>query len=400
MLKISTLGNFCITENDKRLTDENLRSVMVVKLLVYIVLYRDKALSNEDIARAIWQDEEVENPVGALKNLMYRLRKSLNEYLGEADYIITKKGAYAWNPEIQVQIDTECFETMIADAKKEPVAEKAIQMYEEALKLYQGEFVSKITDLHWASTRNTYYHSLYLSAVKALAELYAQKKHYEELERLCNEALQYEGADEQLFCYQIEARMRSGKTALALETYEKARAIIEKELGLRKTVVLTKVYEELLALGKGQSADDIIDIRADIAEEEVEGVFMCGYPIFKEICNLEARRNTRSGEESHMVLFTIETKARESREVMSFRVKQGMIALEEIIRRSLRIGDVASKYSDSQFVVLLANCSELLSRSVADRIVNKFYALGTKFDAMKLMVKVSAITTEKSFVEE
>ncbi len=399
MLTISTLGNLYITDGDKQLTEENLRSVMVLKLLVYLLIYRDKVLSSEDIAHAIWQGEEIENPVGALKNLMYRLRKSLNEYLGENDYIITKKGAYSWNQDIPATMDTECFEMMVSEAKKEHVAERAIEIYERALAIYQGEFVPTISDLHWASTRSTYYHSLYLSAVKALAELYVHKNAYEELEKLCNEALQHESADEQLFCYQIEARMRSGKTALALETYEKAREIIEKELGLRKTVVLTKVYEELLALGKGESTDDILEIREDIAEEEVEGVFMCGYPVFKEICNLEARRNARSGEESQMVLFTLETKTKDSQEVMNFRIKQGMIALEKIIRQSLRIGDVASKYSDSQFVILLTNCTEPLSKNVANRIVDKFYKLGSKFDAMNLIVKISAITTERPIME-
>jgi len=93
-------------------------------------------------------------------------------------------------------------------------------------------------------------------------------------------------------------RIKEIEDSLKETADEKAREIIEKELGLRKTVVLTKVYEELLAMGKKQAADDIRDIHADIVEEEPEGVFMCGYPVFKEICNLEARRNTRSGEEA------------------------------------------------------------------------------------------------------
>ena len=394
MLTIKTLGGFCITNDDKRLTDENLRSPMVLKLLVYIILFRDKELSNENIAAAIWQDEEIENPVGALKNLMYRLRKSLNETLGVADYIITQKGAYLWNPEIEVELDIEEFERLVNEAKSEPVAEQAITKYSEAVRLYQGEFMAKLQDMHWAVTNNTYYHSIYLTAVKSLAELCIQKKLYEELDTLCNIALKYESADEQLFCYQIEARMRCGKTALALETYEKAREIIEKELGLRKTVVLTKVYEELLAMGKNQAADDIRDIHADIVEEEPEGVFMCGYPVFKEICNLEVRRNTRSGEEAQMVLFTIETKVREPQEVMDFRIKQAMVVIEMIIRKSLRIGDVASKYSDSQFVILLANCSDESAWSVANRIVKRFYDQGTKYDSMNVIVNVTAISAD------
>lgn len=258
MLTISTLGRFCISNREKHLTEENLRSSKGLKLLIYIILYRDTDLSNKDIAQAIWQGEDIDNPVGALKNLVYRLRKRLNEFLGENDYIITKKGAYAWNPEIDVELDVEIFEGLIDEGKKEPIVEKAIEIYEKAVRLYQGEFMAKIMDLQWVTTRSTYYSSMYLLTVKALAELYIQKKEYEHLEKLCNEALRYESADEQLFCYQIEARMRSGKTALALETYEKAREIIEEKLGLRKTAILSKVYEELLALDKGQANEKTV----------------------------------------------------------------------------------------------------------------------------------------------
>ena len=218
MLSIKTMGYFSMTDGEKTITDDNLRSTMVLKLLLYVILYRDKELSSEDIAAAIWQDEDIENPIGALKNLMYRLRKSLNEYMGDEEYIITKKGAYSWNPKIPVSLDVEWLEHLIAEAKKEPVKEKSIETYKAALAYYKGDFASKIADLHWVATRSTYYHSMYLSAVKSLAELYVQTKSYEALEKLCSEALKFETADEQLFCYQIEARMRSGKTALAIET--------------------------------------------------------------------------------------------------------------------------------------------------------------------------------------
>ncbi len=391
MLTIKTMGRFCIVDGEKQITDDDLRSTMLLKLLLYIILYRDKELTNEDIASAIWQEEEIDNPAGALKNLMYRLRKALQEHMGDEEYILTKKGAYSWNPKIPVSLDVEWLEHLIGEAKKEPIKEKAIATYETAIAYYKGDFATKMSDLHWVATRRTYYHSMYLSAVKSLAELYVQNKSYEALEKLCSTALEYETADEQLFCYQIEARMRSGKTALALETYEKARAIIEKELGLRKTIVLTKVYEELLAIGKGQTTDKIEDIYADIEEDEVDGVFLCGYPVFKEICNLEARRNLRTGEEAAIVLLALEVKYKETEEIEAFRIRQGMVALENIIKHSLRIGDVASRYSDSQFIVLLSNCVEKEACVVAKRIEKRFAELGSKFEMIRIQTHITKL---------
>ena len=70
MLTVSTFGKFQITDGDSVMNDENLRSPMLSKLFMYMLIYREKTLTTDDIATAIWQDEEVDNPAGALKNLM------------------------------------------------------------------------------------------------------------------------------------------------------------------------------------------------------------------------------------------------------------------------------------------------------------------------------------------
>jgi len=252
MLTVNSFGKFQITDGNMVIGDNDLRSIMLSKLLMYLLLYRDKSLTTEDIATAIWQDEEIDNPAGALKNLMYRLRKSLTKYFGDQNFILTNRGSYRWNPQVLVNMDSEQFEKLINEAKQENVLEKSVIKYEQAIAIYQGDFMTKLTDLHWILTLHTYYHSLYLSCAKALAELYLKLERYEDLEHLCTDALKFESADEQLYCYQIEARMHCGKIGLAMESYDKARDIMEKELGIRKTTVLNKVYEELLANQQGR----------------------------------------------------------------------------------------------------------------------------------------------------
>ena len=230
MLTVNTLGKFQMTDGMTVVDDEQLRSPMLSKLLMYMLLYREKTLTTDDISTAIWQDEEIDNPAGALKNLMYRLRKTLTSFFGEEDFIVTNRGSYRWNPDVKVILDIEKFEKLTNEAKVENVYEDAIIKYEQAIAIYQGDFLPQILDMHWILTLNTYYHSLFLSCAKGLAELYVKTEQYEKLDKLCNNALKYENGDEQLFCYQIEARMRCGKISLALESYEKAREIMEKEL--------------------------------------------------------------------------------------------------------------------------------------------------------------------------
>ena len=117
MLTVNTLGKFQITDGDSIITEDTLRSVMVEKLLIYMLMYRDKTLTQNEISTALWQNEDVDNPAGALKNLMYRLRKCLISAFGENEYILTNRGSYRWNPEITINMDIESFENKIKLAK-------------------------------------------------------------------------------------------------------------------------------------------------------------------------------------------------------------------------------------------------------------------------------------------
>ena len=399
MLTVNTLGKFQMTDGMTVVDDEQLRSPMLSKLLMYMLLYREKTLTTDDISTAIWQDEEIDNPAGALKNLMYRLRKTLTSFFGEEEFILTNRGSYRWNPDVKVILDIEKFEKLINEAKAENVYEDAIIKYEQAISIYQGDFLPQLLDMHWILTLNTYYHSLFLSCAKGLADLYAKTEQYEKLDKLCSNALKYENGDEQLFCYQIEARMRCGKISLALESYEKAREIMEKELGIRKTTILNKVYEELLAMSKGQSAYSMNEVREDIVEEEPEGVFFCGYPIFKEIYHLEARKSTRAKESEYLLLLTITGKKEDTAELAQFRTKQAMNGMEKTIKDSLRVGDVAAKYSDTQFIILLPSTTEELALLVANRLISKLFDLDSKYKNVNVRVNIEQVSMNGQFVQ-
>ena len=399
MLTVNTLGKFQMTDGMTVVDDEQLRSPMLSKLFMYMLLYREKTLTTDDISTAIWQEEEIDNPAGALKNLMYRLRKTLTSFFGEEEFILTNRGSYRWNPDVKVILDIEKFEKLINEAKAENVYEDAIIKYEQAISIYQGDFLPQLLDMHWILTLNTYYHSLFLSCAKGLADLYAKTEQYEKLDKLCSNALKYENGDEQLFCYQIEARMRCGKISLALESYEKAREIMEKELGIRKTTILNKVYEELLAMSKGQSAYSMNEVREDIVEEEPEGVFFCGYPIFKEIYHLEARKSTRAKESEYLLLLTITGKKEDTAELAQFRTKQAMNGMEKTIKDSLRVGDVAAKYSDTQFIILLPSTTEELALLVANRLISKLFDLDSKYKNVNVRVNIEQVSMNGQFVQ-
>lgn len=400
MLIVNTLGKFQVMNEDGVLNENDIRSTMLSKLLVYMLIYREHALTIEEISTALWQGDETDNPAGALKNLMYRLRALLKKYFGDTEFILTNRGAYRWNPEVEVVLDAEHFEKLFEQAKDKRLSEsERISCYEKAIQICQGDFMPKITDMHWVVTLSTYYHSMFLNAIKGLAQLYIHEEKYDELENICIRALKIDNVDETLHYYLVLSHVRNNNAKLAIESYEKACTILYKELGVRNPKKLQEIHDEILKMDHGTQTGNIEDVQDDMLEENPEGVFLCGYPVFKAIYQLEVRKTTRVGIAEFVLLLTFETESGKTDEELDqadrFRINQAMEKLELVLKQSLRIGDVAAKYSASQYIVLLPNCNYESSLLVANRIISNFYNENKKYNSLKIKMNLDEVSASE-----
>lgn len=403
MIIVNTMGRFQVLLKNNILNEESMRSSMLTKLMTYMLLHREQTISAEDLSEALWQEGEVDNPVGALKNLMYRLRRILKQYLGDEEFIITNVGSYQWNPNIRVSMDIEEFEALCKRGKNAAGTEEEIVCFENAVHLYQGNFMSKIADLHWVMSLNAYYHSLFLTAIKGLAEAYLKIGYFDKMEIVCKNALQYEDADEQLYYYLILARVYMNKIKLAQETYEKAQEILYREVGIRDSKILQKAFRILLKEKKGKEAENIKAICNAISEENPEGAYVCGYQVFKEIYRVEARRMQRMPGQEHMLLFTVLPLGKVQEKVgqiEQFFVTKIMDKFQKILVSSLRKCDVVARYSDMQYILLLTECSYECSLIVANRIISNFYGENNEYRNVKIEVSFKNVFEGEALEEK
>lgn len=376
MLTVKSLGKFEVTDGINTLKDDVLRSDMLKKLLVYLMLHRKNPITIQELSEALWQEDEIENPAGAIKNLMYRLRNILKKTFGDKQYIITGQGTYAWNISLDISLDVERFESYYKKAKAEQVKQEMISDYESTVALYKGDFMENTVEQHWGVTLATYYHSMFLNAVKSLANLYLEVGRYQDVEDVCVYALKMDRVDEELYCYHIMALMKENKLELALKCYNEANSILYDALGVRNPSGLEKVQNELLKMSKGSETGVLENIQDDMIEDEdSQGVYFCGYPVFREIYRLEVRKNARLGEAEYVVLFTVEldeTAQSANDKLEKFLIEKAMKNLKNSLKVVLRIGDVVARYSDSQFIALLPTCTYENSVRVAKRVLSRF----------------------------
>lgn len=392
---IQMFTHFKIEGMGGALDEDNIHSEMLNKLLTYMACHHKKEIATQDLVEVLWYDEESDNPAGALKNLVYRLRTMLKKQWPDTEFILTGRGSYRWNPEINVETDSEGFEKYCEAAQRETELDKKIENYMRAIELYRGMFLPKLISEYWVASLSTYYHSLYLTAVKAVAALLEEDERYEEMCQVCKDALTIDNLDESLHCYFIRSLVRQKKLKLALEQYKNAVDILYEKLGITPSKELREVYNELLKQTH-ESEKSISAIQKELNDDTDPGAFYCEYGVFKKTYHLEKRRAERLGISVYLSLITVvpNLNIKEENEAYLSIINEGMDRLKRVLLKSLRAGDVISKYSGSQFIVLLPTCQYESAKMVMRRIEDAFIAEDSKKPKVKLQYNLDEMDYE------
>ena len=176
-LQARMFGGLQIHVGDQYLVEKGGRVNKPIELLVYLLLNIGVQTTNEQIMEALWGDDEVENPAGALKNAAYSLRRLLVKAGLDQECIITRDRQYAWNPEVPVDLDIDRFNKLYEAAMQNPAAtaEEIICNCREALTLYTGDFLPALSDRYWLMARASTLRQRYITMVVHLSIVRGQK---------------------------------------------------------------------------------------------------------------------------------------------------------------------------------------------------------------------------------
>lgn len=377
-LTVRMFGKFQ-TENEKGiLNKENMRSEMLTRLLAYMISHREKDMTAQELIDVLWPEDQSDNPSGALKNLMYRLRKLMNNTWGESGkYIVTGRGAYQLNPEFVFHVDIEEFEECCRQVfnSENPAVQQ--ENGKRAVELYQGMFLSELSSEYWVVSIATYYHSIYLTMVKRLAALLEKEKKFTDVEEICGKAIQIEPLDEEIHCFLLRAIIADNKQQLAASHYKETVKLLYDSLGVRPSGEMENIYEELQKIQHDHESNIDI-IQEDLREEKASGAFFCEYGVFRKIYALESRSSRRLGISVHLALISLYLDFQIQKEGQDYTdlIGEGMSVLEETLMKRLRSSDIVCRYSVNQFLVMLPACQYEDAKMVVNRLKDSFYRSG------------------------
>lgn len=375
IFKAEFFGGCRLSRGDAYIDDTVLRSKKIWELLAYLIVFRNKEITQGELVNLIYGEDKSANPVNALKTLMHRVRAALDS-MGAAPgkmLILQTNGSYKWNNEYPVELDTEVFEDCFARAQSiELGGSSRLEAVMKAVETYKADFLPRFAMEPWVIPINTYYRSCYIRLVHGAVELLRTEEKNDEIVAICQKAIGIDPYDEYLYLNLMQGLVNLGQYQNAMEQYEKTTKLFYKEFGVTPSEEMKALYRQIARSSQSVEAD-ISMVKDRLKEaDELRGAFYCEYEFFKDIYQLEIRSASRTGKPVHIGLLTVT--ARNGGRLAVKTMNNTVERLMSCVRNTLRRGDIYARYSVSQVIVMLPLTTMESADNVLNRVAKRFRA--------------------------
>ncbi len=349
-LYVHTFGQLIIKKGDEILFSGNKKLNKRWKLFLLLLCKRGESISDNKLIFELGLEENA-TPRQSLRALIYRLRKEINGKKNNGDYILTKKGGYAFNPESYFWLDCEKFKEIIKKAKKEEknnINSEVLRLYQNGLRLYRGSFLEnhKIENNELLEKRN-FYRNLFLKTVQTYAKHYLKRNELDKAIDLFETALQLYPLNVDIYLSLIKTLKKAERPDIARIRAEEALSFL-RNAGLDIPSRLEKEVSQFLQIKLDQKPEFALDNNSD----KHGRVFECGPLTFSNIYDLEKRRAQRSNTDIKLVHLKL------SKGDLPEKIRKAENILREILHVSLRSSDIITRWEPRHYLLLALNLSE------------------------------------------
>lgn len=364
-LRIKMLGSFSLRWKDREIL-VSARSRKLYLLLAFLIENRADTVPYSALAELLWAGQSPGAASNALKALLHRARTMLDQLWTGAGraLIVSRDGGCQWSANILLVLDTEEFVRLCQARKKQQPASTL-----DALSLYQGDYLPALSDHPWVKPRSDEFRQLYLHTILTTLPRLNGLGWHQEAAKLTKTALTFEPDCEALLQAHMTSLLSLGRKQEAARVYEDFQERLLARLGVMPSDQLRELYRQAQK-DSDPRAISPVTLLERLLEEPRPGALLCEYDFFRAICQSVSRINERIGGNLYLVLISM--MGEEGRSLAQHSLDRAMGSLQEIIRAQLRRGDVFTRCSSSQFVLLLPQASYEDSQMICSRITRAF----------------------------
>jgi LuxR family maltose regulon positive regulatory protein len=259
-LHVRSLGSFGVLRGDVSVADSEWHREKARQLLQLLLTNRGRFLQREQILDLLWPDADTATADRLFKVVLNTLQGVLEpERPPRAPTLFVQRrdAAYGLNPTAPLWIDASAFEHVVNQAEAAEDAGRAakdssglaLKLYQQALHLYQGDYLSGCLYDDWCRDERDRLRLIYLRVLTSMAKIYLDLGDAEEAIRLCWQALASDSCLEAAYQVLMRACLQQGRRAEALRVYERCVARLRDELDVQPMPETVALYDEIHGLG-------------------------------------------------------------------------------------------------------------------------------------------------------
>lgn len=355
-LSVKMFGGFTVSYGDEVLTFGKQRDSKFGQLFQILMTRPGQGFSKGEVAESLYGRDEVEDSNASLNNTIFRLRKYLKTSpLPSGDYLVLNDGILRFSGKIRVESDVWNFERAARKFEEEQEKQKKADICARACDIYQGEFLPQLSNEQWVIEKSKSYQKLYFGMMEYLLCYLKEEADYGKMEKAAARAVRL-CPDEGWELWWVESLVSLGCYREAEQVYQKMAVRMQENGGFLTEKQQMRFRETGARIRRPEEAGE--DIGKYLAESvPQEGAYACMLPGFSDCLHMLKRIIARGEVSGFSLLLCTILDARgcpaKDREYCE---KQGEKLLVSF-RNCLRRGDVYTKYSDGQYLVLCAGAA-------------------------------------------
>lgn len=407
------LGGFVLYFQSQELTIPIRLQTKTMQLMLQLIKAGSDGIERKELVDTFQRNcYDWKRQVNNFRQQVYLLRRAIqNAGFPPGNYIVLKGSRYYFTLDYQVETDTGRLDQLLPfiQNRSEENRGRIRELLMEFCRIYTGEFLPMLNGEEWVNVESAYYQNLYFKCLKQLCEILKMEGSYEEMLELCTAASQMHPYDEWQEM-QIDCLMSMNRYQEAMKIYEEAAQMFYDELGIS---VNDQVMSRYRSAG-GQfyyAANALVNVMDRLRKNgEVQGPYCCSYPSFLDIYHVISRLEERTGIKSLLMICTIDvpemtqTEKRRGKPENSEKTKEQqnwersepeMELFRQVLAGGIRSGDVYTRYSANQFLVLLVGADQEDSPTIISRLENRWKGIQKR----RAAVSFAVYTVESSIME-
>ena len=240
VMSICLLGQFQATEHDALVARS--AQVRLHEVVALVLLHRKRPLSRQRLAALLWPESSDEQSRTNLRNLLYRLRRTLP---GIAQHILDDNQIIRWREDVPYQLDVDVFEQHCAAASSAVDDELRTELLSRAVACYGGALLPDCYS-DWVLSERERLHQLYLLTLRTLGATYEVQQDYASATVPVQTLLLHDPLDEATYCQLIRLHMLNNSRSQALQVYHACARAFQRELGITPGVEIEALHTRLL----------------------------------------------------------------------------------------------------------------------------------------------------------